>query len=332
MVSRKEVADRAGVSEAVVSYVMNNRKLVKEETRRKVLEAVRELGYRPNPTARSLKTKRTRQIAVLVHFLGNPFEAGVLLHMESRAKAHGYTLFFHTYRKDGDDVLEDLLAGRADGLLLLGHSLGAESAAYLRDAGLPVLSVMRPAARDENEFPYIDIDWTDGYRRLIRHLREAGHERIGYMTNGHPDSPIGYRLSCFREAARLEALELREEDVLDGGGRLESASRRLTEALRGGIRFEAVVGGNDLMAAGCLDACRRAGVSVPGGLAVAGSEDILMSSQTAPPLTSLRYPRDEAGALAVDLLQSMIEGEARGSRLHPSMAVLEAELVVREST
>ena len=94
MVTRDHVALRAGVSVAVVSYVLNNKNIVKEETRQKVLLAVKELGYQPNLAARSLKTKKSQQIAVLVNNLGNPFEAEVLLCLESTAREAGYSVFF----------------------------------------------------------------------------------------------------------------------------------------------------------------------------------------------------------------------------------------------
>jgi DNA-binding LacI/PurR family transcriptional regulator len=215
-----------------------------------------------------------------------------------------------------------------DGLILLGQPFKRDSIENNRWAGLPIVSVMWPEG-SEGAISYVDIDWVQTYRQLIAHLRREGHDRIGFMTNGGAHSPIAYRLGRFREAMRLEGLSLAEVDVLDGGGRLEEASRRFAATLREGRpSYTAIVCGNDLMAAGCLEACRKSGLRVPDDMAIAGSEDILMSSHTAPPLTSLRYPRQEAGTLAVELLESLIAGDESVRELKP----LQAELIVRAST
>ncbi|MBD2844103.1 LacI family DNA-binding transcriptional regulator [Paenibacillus sp. IB182496] len=341
MATRQQVAERAGVSVAVVSYVLNNRKIVKEETRRKVLEAIRELGYRPNQTARSLKTKQTRQIAVLIHYIGNPFEAGLLLHIEATAKRHGYFIFVQTYEPAREEELRAMLIGRVDGVLLLGHALAAESLDDFRALGIPVVSAMQPAdgAADastdgtaggttgEAGLPSIDVDWQPAMRRLIRHLREQGHTRIAFMTDATPGSPLGVRAAAFASALGDEGLTP-ATSPLDGGGRFERARETLDDRLatQPAPAFTALVCANDLMAAGCLAACRDRGRRVPQELAIAGCEDILMSSQTDPPLTAIHYPRQAAGEQAMEMLLAAI------AKTPIAGARLPGELIVRGST
>ncbi|RED51878.1 LacI family DNA-binding transcriptional regulator [Cohnella lupini] len=335
MATRKEVADRAGVSVAVVSYVLNNRTIVKEETRRKVQDAIRELGYRPNLTARSLKTKKTQQVAVLTHYIGNPFEAGLLLQIEATAKQHGYFVFVQTYEPDREEELRSMLMGRVDGILLLGQSFGEETLGYFDDLQVPVVSAMKPAAWDadgSNPIPYVDIDWLPAMRSLVSHLRQRGHEKIAFMTAKESQLNYAVRHQAFLEAMRLEGLELQEDGHLDGSGRFEQAQAVLGELLdaegKGGTaaEFTAIVCANDLMAAGCLAACRERGVPVPQDIAVAGCENILMSSQTWPPLTVIHYPRQAAGEMAMNMLLDRMNG------IKTESILLSGSLIVRAST
>jgi DNA-binding LacI/PurR family transcriptional regulator len=335
MATRKEVADRAGVSVAVVSYVLNNRAIVKEETRRKVKDAIRELGYRPNLTARSLKTKKTQQIAVLIHYLGNPFEAGLLLQIESTAKLHGYFVFVQTYEPEREEELRNLLMGRVDGILLLGQSFGEDTLAYFDHLEVPVVSAMKPMIRDGDEhgnIPFVDIEWLPAMRSLVSHLRQQGHDKIAFMTAKESQLNYAVRYQAFLEAMRLEGLELLADGRLDGAGRFERAqavlSGRFGSKSEAGsaAEFTAIVCANDLMAAGCLAACRERGVRVPEDLAVAGCENILMSSQTWPPLTVIHYPRQAAGEAAMKMLIDRMNG------IKTESILLSGSLVIRAST
>lgn len=330
MVTRKDVADRAGVSSAVVSYVLNNREIVKEETRQKVLEAIRELGYQPNLLAQSLKTKKSRQIAVLINYLGNPFEAGLLINIEQHAKDRGYFVFFQTYKQEEEDQLKSLFMGRVDGILLLGQALKPQVVEHFQALDMPVVSVLKPVGSSPDSdasVPYMDLDWEAEMSKLVRHLQQQGHTRIGFMGSGEAGQHYEVRLQAFIHALRETGCAWYSEDLLDGGGRFEPAERALhAELIRQSVGFTALVCANDLMAAGCLAACRKAGVRVPEQLAVAGCEDILMSSQTDPPLTAIHYPRPQMGEAAMRLLLDTIEGNVAETPL------FSGELVVRRST
>lgn len=333
MATRQEVADRAGVSTAVVSYVLNNRKVVKEETRRKVQDAIRELGYRPNQTARSLKTKKSQQIAVLIQFIGNPFEAGLLLQIEATAKLHGYFVFVQTYEPDREEELRSLLMGRVDGVLLLGQSFSRETLEYFSSLEIPVVSAMQPANWDASEsenIPYVDIEWLPAMRSIISHLRQQGHERIAFMTADGQKLHYAVRFNAFCEAMRLEGLDLSVFGMIDGSGRFEQAQAVLGRLLGGeggsAADFTAIVCANDLMAAGCLAACRERGVRVPEEIAIAGCENILMSSQLSPPLTVINYPRNVAGEAAMNMLLDRMNGIKMDS------IRLSGSLIVRAST
>jgi DNA-binding LacI/PurR family transcriptional regulator len=325
MATRKEVAEKAGVSIAVVSYVLNDSNYVKEETRRKVLQAIEELGYETNMAARALKMRKTEQLAVLINHLGNPHEAGLLLRIEEHAAKHNYVLFFQTFHKEQESRLKALLNGRVDGIFLLGQSLKEDTLQHFQKQNIPFVSVTTPVIR-HSAVPCIDLDWVFEYTRLIRLLKEKGHGQIAYMAIREQAHPLSHRLSAFRRAMEAEGMLLEEENIFYcDGGVLPAACETIKHVWRSGRRFTAIVGANDLMTAGIVAACSELGVKIPEQLAVAGSEDILMSSQTAPPLTVIHYPREIVGEIAMKVMLDKMNK-------HPaSDQILPARLVERSS-
>lgn len=328
MVTRKEVAEKAGVSVAVVSYVLNNKSFVKDETRRKVLEVMEALGYQPNLLARSLKTKKTQQLAVLTNYFGDPFESGVLLHVESAARQKGYTVFFQPFIEEQEEQLKSQFMGRIDGLILLGQSLKPSTVAHFRRMNIPMLTITTPISGNV-EVPVIDLDWEQEFVRLIKHLKERGHRHIAYMTNGNANHHHEHRFQAFLRAMESEQCLFEPNLLFQGGGRLEQTHQlmmnRLPKLLPD-LPFTAMVCGNDLMAAGVLASCRDLGIDVPGQLAVVGSEDILMSSHTNPPLTTIHYPRGKLNDLSVQILLQLMDGQSADS------ITLEGSLKIRRST
>lgn len=332
MATRKQVAELAGVSEAVVSYVLHNKPVVKETTRQKVLEAIQQLGYRPNMMARGLKMKQSRQIAVLVGSLGNPFEAGVLLHVEQMAQRHGYAVFFHSYSEHAEEELKELLHGRVDGIMLLGQSLREDTIHHFLSTGTPIFSLMAPAIRHQ-DVESLDLDWIKAMAKLAALLKKQGHQKVALMTHESPRHYASSRASAFRKATEAEGLICSDEMTLFGGGTFEKASAVMADELKNYdqgamLPYTAIVAVNDLMALGILSACRRMGVNVPEQLAVAGCEGILMSGETSPPLTTLVYPREELGSLGTAYFIGRMSGDTAAG---PPDGVLDAELIVRGS-
>lgn len=309
MATRNDVARLAGVSVAVVSYVLNNKSFVREETRRKVLAAMEELGYTPNQTARSLKTRKSGQLAVLTNFIGNPFEAGILLHLEEAARQRGYMIAYRSYDADREPELLAQLAGRVDGIVLLGQSLAEGTLASFRKKAIPVVSVMTPGRTSANVH-MIDVDWTAAYRQVVAELIRLGHRHLAYMGPGDLSAPLYPRMQAFaaavEEAPPDAALRC---EWLEDGGRYESAREHLLE-LPDEPPFTALVTANDLTAIGAISACRERGWAVPGRLSIVSSENILMVGETHPPIAALDYPREEAAHRAMELLVRLIEEPA----------------------
>ncbi|NQX61621.1 LacI family DNA-binding transcriptional regulator [Paenibacillus qinlingensis] len=329
MASRQEVAERAGVSVAVVSYVLNGKNNVKMETRERVLAAMKELGYEPNLLARSLKTKKTGQLAVLVNYLGNPFEAGLLLHIESAAREEAFLVFFQSYTPDTEEQLISSLRGRVDGIILLGQELMAATYDRILEWEVPILSVTQSPNAQDRGIPYMDVDWSVLYKQAIQHLKDNGHTSIGYMTDTESSSYHVKRLQYFQQAMLAEGLELQEKALLSGGGRLENASedfQKFVDKHPSGLPFSAIICTNDLMAAGILDVCKKNGIQIPEQLAILGSENILMTTLTEPQLSVIHYPRDEVGRLAMEMMKELMEKRPVAAR------TLTGHLVIRGSS
>ncbi len=322
--TRKDVAQRAGVSVAVVSYVLNDVQKVGEATRKRVLQAIEDLDYHPNIAARSLKMRRTNQITVLLNDLENPFEAFILTDIEEAAATAGYSVQISKFQPQREEELKTQLTGRSDGIILIGQSLKDTTVSHFLKQKIPLLSIHKPVW-DRKEIPYIDVDWVHAMRQLIRRLRDAGHESIGFMSNGQLSHHHTQRFQAFLQAMQFEKLFFHHSSVLYGGGNYEKAYQVMHEALRGQLPFSALICANDMMALGVLAACREAVVSVPGKLAVTGCENTVLAALTSPSLTSVDFPRRQLGALAVLMLKQAANGEQAGS------ITLEAELIARDS-
>ncbi|MFD2115432.1 LacI family DNA-binding transcriptional regulator [Paenibacillus yanchengensis] len=327
MATRKEVADKAGVSVATVSYVMNNKQGVSEETRARVWQAITELEYKPSYAARSLKIQKSNNLAVFINYLGDPFEAGLLNHLEERAREAGYFLNFQTFSSETEIEFRHQFAGRVDGLLLIGQTLQAETLQTLRANNLPIVSITQ-AASDHSFDAIADIDWEMAMYQLLTHLYEQGHRRIAFMENEHYNHPHHYRKIAFVKAMERLQLTFNEQYFLQGGGRLEQAQQQMYSYLRASSseKFTAFVAASDLMAIGMLTACRQLQIAVPEELAICGCENILMTTQTEPEITTIHYPRKEVAYAAVDLISKLLQQQSA-----PSYKI-STELVLRKST
>jgi len=334
MVTRKEVAELAGVSVAAVSYVINNKGGVSEATRLKITQAIETLGYKPSYAARMLKAQKTNHLTVLINYLGDPFEAGLLIGLESRARERGYFIDIQTYSPEWEDEFIEHSSSRIDGVILLGQSLRQETLDALHKQSIPLLSIGKPCST-EGILAYVDIDWVESYTRLIRHLLREGYRKIRYMNNGTAGHIHEMRREAFHHAVKnIQAEEaFIFEDVMCGSGRLEAAYQAMIEHLSATIEPEvdhegatAYVAASDLMAGGMLHACSEKGRHVPNGIGVAASENILMMSIMTPSVTALDYPRQQAGSMAIDLMVDYLHGEPVENQ------ILSCDFHIRDST
>jgi len=325
----EKVALRAGVSRATVSRVVNGNPNVSEAIRTAVMRAVDELGYLPNPAARSLVTRRTDSVALIISepsarvFSDDPFFAGVIrgVSLQLEAASRQLVLMMTEATADHSRIERYVAGGHVDGVMLVSLHGADPLPSSLSRLGLPVVCGGRPLARVA--LPYIDCDNRGGSQAAVWHLARLGRRRIGTIA-GPQDMNAGIdRLAGYRSA-------LRETDrrslVAVGDFTRESGETAMRQLLDDDPALDAVFVASDPMAMGALRALHQAGRRVPDDVAVVGFDDNDAARYSVPPLTTVRQPVEALGRGMVRLLLRNLDGE---TTLDP--VILPTELVVRES-
>ncbi len=320
------VAARAGVSRATVSRVVNGESSVSPEVRESVMRAVNELGYVPNLAARSLVTRRTNAVALVLSVPrqgGDALTAAVVQYVTSLLEGAGkqITLMLADTAESHRRIVAHVEARLVDGVVLLPPDRADTLAERLSRTGVPVVLLGKPAIA--SLVPYVDADNAGGAAAATEHLLAGGRRRIGMVCGPMELVTMQDRLAGYRAALRragLRPLLAPADDLTRASG--AAATRRL---LGDEPALDAVFAATDQLAIGALSAAREAGRRVPADLAVVGFDDIDAASATTPGLTTVRVPAaDQALALA-RLLLSRLEGG------HTTSVVVPARLVVRES-
>jgi LacI family transcriptional regulator len=331
-VTLKEVAARAGVHPATASRALNpeTRGLVSDEAAGRVLVAAEALGYSPNPVARSLRTRRSHTIGVLIPDLNNPLFPPIVRGLEDRLAAAGYVaLIGNTDSNDERErlVFEQMRARRIDGLAIatarLHHPLLAEAAR----AELPVVLMNRMA--ENHSFPSVSVDNYRGIELAVSHLAALGHRRIAHIA-GPQDVSTGFeRYRGFVTAMEAHGLQVDSDLVVFAGAfSIEEGTRCGRLLLDRAAGCTAVAASNDMLAVGCYGALDEAGLACPQDMSVVGFNDMPFIDRLRPPLTTIRFPHYQVGNEAAGALLELIAG--RGSPV--KVLYLAPELIVRGST
>jgi LacI family transcriptional regulator len=321
-----DVAVKAGVSTATVSRVLAGVGRARPETRARVLQAARELDYRPSEVARSLQRRSTQTLGLIITDIENPYFPQLVRSVEDAARAAGYSVLLCNAADDPEreaSYLDLLVERRVDGLVIAASSLGARHGDWLTAPPIPVVLVN--TAAPEADVPSIMSDNEGGARMVTRHLIDLGHKRFGYLMPPPRNVDAPERLAGVRKALRdagipSDALEVARGEALVWGG--EVAADQLLDRAPETTAFVAY---NDLMAIGALRALRRRGRRVPAESSVAGFDDVALAAYVDPPLTTIAQRTEEMGRWAV----THLVGE---DAIGPSSVRLPVDLQVREST
>jgi LacI family transcriptional regulator len=328
----RDVATAAGVHPATASRALNpgTRLLVSEETARRVSEAASRLGYRPNPVARSLRTRRSHTIGVLIPDLNNPLFPPMIRGIEDRLAEHGYVALIGNtdadLAKEGL-VFDQMRARHVDGFVLATAITGSPILAEAAGADVPVVLMNRTS----QDFPFssVSVDNEQGVRAAVAHLVSLGHTRIGHVAGPQDASTGAARLRGFQAAMAAHKLPVADGQVVYASAySVEEGERRGGELLRTRGDLTAVVAGNDMLAIGCYGAFDELGLRCPEDVSLIGFNDMPFIDRLRPPLSSVRFPHYQLGTEAATLLIERIEAADSPVKI----IFLAPELVARGST
>jgi LacI family transcriptional regulator len=328
----RHVADRAGVSLQTVSRVLNGKKEISDETRRRVQDVIDELRFRPSASARSLASRRTMTLGLVVHDLGESFLGDAVQAAVQEASQHGYFFVLAGIGVDPRDepaYVDMLLERRVEGLLFARASIG-DDAVHLRRLvadHIPVVTIAcyAPGVRLEVS----DVDNRAAGRRAVAHLVAGGRRQVGQIIG-----PLSWKAADDRAAGASAALAeagvpARPELVERAASWEADAGYAAAAALLGRAPdVDALFCHNDALAFGAMRALREAGLRVPDDVAVVGFDDLPTAAHADPPLTSVRQPAVEAGRLAARRLIELVAAPEQPRRV----TELETDLIVRASS
>jgi DNA-binding LacI/PurR family transcriptional regulator len=332
-VTLDEVARVAGVSRATVSRVVNGNPKVGIDVKRQVERAIARLGYVPNPAARSLVTRRSDSVGVVIPeppgmLFGDPFFPRLLRGISTELSARNLQLVLLMPQSSEEEARLEryLTAGHVDGALLVSLHGDDTLPDALASRGVPVVVGGRPPTGDS--VSYVDVDNVGGARTAVAHLIDGGRRTIGTIS-GPTDMTVGVdRLTGYRHA--LEAAGLAPDGALEATGDFtqEGGAAAMGRLLEARPDLDAVFAASDLMAAGAIGAIKAAGRRIPEDVAIVGFDDSSIAPTSEPPLTSVRQPIEEMGREMVRLL---LEQVARPGTV-PRKVILATKLVRRRSS
>lgn len=325
-----EVAKRAGVSIATVSRVLNNSQSVNEETRMRILKAIRELNYQPSRVAKRLRSKSgsSNLLGVLVPDIRNPFYVDVLMGIEDVAYRNNYAIIMCNFGQDEkkEAMYLDILESEAiDGLIAAPANEQDQRLKKMVRNGLPVVCVDR-GLHESN----VDLVWVDneaGAFAAVDHLLKTGYRRIAHI-GGLPSIPSSVlRERGYRKALQAHQLEVDPELIRFGNSGYESGVCLSADLLRLPNPPDALFTGNNLITLGALETIHAMKLRIPGDIAVIGFDDMYWANSLNPALSAVRQPAYEIGKRAGELLIQRISDPGR-----PAIQMsLNAELMVRDS-
>ncbi|MBL4931415.1 LacI family DNA-binding transcriptional regulator [Clostridium paridis] len=327
--SIKDVAREAGVSIATVSRVLNDIDVVNEETKKKVVDAIKKLGYRPNIVARSLKTQRTKTIGILVPDISSQFYPEVVRGAEDVSNIYDYNVILCNSDFDGEkekEYLKVLKEKMVDGVLYMSSSLQDETLDLINE--LDLKTVLVETKDKEGTLPSVIIDNVKATYDATKYLLDKGLKNIGYIgMEKEALNAWAERYNGYEKALKEANVKVDENLTFFKSLKANTGYEGINEILSSGKKLDGLVCGSDEVAMGAINALRDKGIKVPEDVKVIGFNNISVAELFYPKITTVAQPMYDMGSVAMRMLIKIINQKP----IDQAHYVLEHELIERES-
>ena len=307
----KDVAKQAGVSISTVSRVINDSKPVTDEVKQKVLDVIKETGYIPNPLARSLVTKKSQLIGVIVPEVSDSFVNEILNGIEEVAKMYDYEILLaNTYSDKAQELkcINLLRAKQVEGIVMISWKVEEEHINYIQNCGIPA-SYISKTARDY-DIHTVSVNNTEATYDMTKYLIEKGHKDIAFIMTSQDDTVLEMeRLSGYEKALKEKNIKINKDLIKYGETTYEAGYSSMKELLNEGKVPHAAFVTGDEAAIGAINAICDAGYRVPEDISVAGFNDVKIAKIYRPKLTTVHQPLYDMGAVAIRMVIKMINKE-----------------------
>ena len=330
-ISIKDIARAANVSHPTVSRALSHSPLVKGETAERIRQIAASLGYRPSAIARSLATKKTKTIGVVVTSIADPFIADVVSGIEETANDHGYSVFLANSNANPDrevKVVHSFHERRVDGIVVTASRVGALYVPLLSGLKVPIVLINNQHPDEPDEFIYsVMIDNIKASTQVMKHLIGLGHKRIAYIGDEAGFQSDTERFAGYRQALAFAGYPFLPELIVHGDGKPEGGRQAMEKLLSLPMPPTAVFCYNDMSALGALRAIHQHGIKVPDDISIVGFDDLAIASYTSPLLTTVGQPKQQMGRMAMETMLKILSGVDAKTNIK-----VNGELIVREST
>jgi len=328
-----DVAKKSGVSRSTVSFVLNNIPGIRisPETKQRVLDAARELGYHPDSAGRKLASGRSNTIGLILRQsreqVADALLPKVVLGVGQAAAQYGFQILLNAVEpEDTNGYMRLIQENHVDGIILSGPQQNDLEIIHLFKEGFPIILM---GQLPNSNLPFVDIDAIAGSQRAVSHLIEIGHKRIAMITN----APLEYtsaqqRFSGYERALKQANIKIDQALLKAGAYTPQSGYEAMKELLKVTPQFTAVFVASDVVAAGAIQAIKEAKKRIPEDIAMVGFDDIPLAEYFDPPLTTIRIPSFGLGWAAGESLIKLIHEK----KMDQTEIFLDSELIIRQSS
>lgn len=312
-VTRKDVAERAGVSPTIVSYVVNNNRYVDQEKRARVLQAIEELNYQPNAIAKSLKSKKSNHIAFIADEIENEHFGRIVREMESYAYQKGYLISLCNSRNE-ETYITQMISRQFDGVMISSNHLSEELIYRFPKAGIPTILFGNRIFRQKHpEITLINIDLYTGAVEAVQALIDKGYKKILFISELNYTNTSGWeqdlRFKGYKDTLIKNQIPFQSEYIIKNCINYEEVHEQCTKAFMSKEPPDAVFAHEDRLAIVAMSAAKQLKLEIPKDIAIIGFDNSTISAFTTPTLSTVEIPRHEVGKKAIELLYKKIQGK-----------------------